>query len=197
MVIYLIPFYYLTTKISGEKESKAREGMKMMGLNDGTYYLSWYILFFSIVFVQSLIIAIISQIGIFKKVNFIIFLVFCVMYSSTLFGQSFLIVSFLPRSSGIAATLFHFITYYLSFILQDPLTPSGLQYGMSIFPNVCMNQCIKQIFFYNFNTSDGLNFSSFSVVYQGYSFIGGLGMLLFNLVFWICLGLYCDQVVPS
>lgn len=68
---------------------------------------------------------------------------------------------------------------------------------MSIFPNVCMNQCIKQIFFYNFNTSDGLNFSSMGVVYQGYSFSGGLLMLLFNLVFWVSLGLYCDQVVPS
>lgn len=49
MFIYLIPFYYLTTKIASEKESKAREGMKMMGLNDSTYFLSWYILFFTIV----------------------------------------------------------------------------------------------------------------------------------------------------
>jgi hypothetical protein len=49
MIIFLIPFYYLTTKIASEKESKAREGMKMMGLNDGTYFLSWYILFFVIV----------------------------------------------------------------------------------------------------------------------------------------------------
>jgi len=86
MIIFLIPFYYLTTKIASEKESKAREGMKMMGLNDGTYFLSWYILFFTIVFLQSLLIAIIAQIGIFKKVNFVIFLLFCIMYSSTLFG---------------------------------------------------------------------------------------------------------------
>lgn len=32
MIQYLIPFYYLTSKISQEKESKSREGMKMMGL---------------------------------------------------------------------------------------------------------------------------------------------------------------------
>jgi len=32
MIMYLIPFYYLTSKIAQEKESKSREGMKMMGL---------------------------------------------------------------------------------------------------------------------------------------------------------------------
>jgi hypothetical protein len=36
-----------------------------------------------------------------------------------LFGWSFAIVAFLPtrRTSGIAATLFHIISFYLSFIL--------------------------------------------------------------------------------
>jgi hypothetical protein len=29
----------MVTRISEEKESKAREGMKMMGLTDSTYYL--------------------------------------------------------------------------------------------------------------------------------------------------------------
>lgn len=29
----------------GEKETKARQGMKIMGLQDGTYYLAWFIHF--------------------------------------------------------------------------------------------------------------------------------------------------------
>jgi len=48
LFIFLIPYFYLTTKIAAEKESKSREGMKMMGLNDSTYYLSWFILYFLI-----------------------------------------------------------------------------------------------------------------------------------------------------
>jgi hypothetical protein len=32
MIIYWIPLYYITQKLASEKESKAREGMKMMGL---------------------------------------------------------------------------------------------------------------------------------------------------------------------
>ncbi len=42
MNIFLLPLYYLVTKLTEEKESKAREGMKMMGLTDDVYYFAWY-----------------------------------------------------------------------------------------------------------------------------------------------------------
>jgi len=35
------------------------------------------------------------------------------------------------------------------------------------------------------------------IEYQGYSFLGGFMMMLGNCVFWTCLGLYLDQVIPS
>lgn len=60
-----------------------------------------------------------------------------------------------------------------------------------------MGQCVKQIFFYNYNTRDGLNWSTLDKEYQNFSFRGGLAMMFFDLVFWAVLGLYLDQVVPS
>jgi hypothetical protein len=124
----LIPFYYLTSKIAQEKESKSREGMKMMGLKDSTYFLAWFILFFGICVWTSFMTAIISCIGIFKKLNFFLFFVFNLFYSITLYGWAFVIVAFIPtkRSSGIAATLINIITYFLSFTLQDPNTPAAM-----------------------------------------------------------------------
>ena len=68
---------------------------------------------------------------------------------------------------------------------------------MSLFPNVCMKQIVKQIFFYNFNTQSGLTFATTGVEYQGYSFRNGLLMMTFNVFFWTLFGFYCDQVVPS
>ena len=199
MIIYLIPFYYLTSKIASEKESKAREGMKMMGLTDGTYYISWFIFYSGISFVTSLIVATMCKVGVFKNVDFILFFLFCFLYGVTLYGISFTVVSFLPnkRSSSIAATLLHVISYYLVFIIADPGTPGAAQYGLSILPNVAMAQIVKQVFFYNLNTREGLTFSTLGVSYQNYSFLGGILMLLIDIVFWTILGLYCDQVVPS
>jgi hypothetical protein len=56
---------------------------------------------------------------------------------------------------------------------------------------------VKQIFFYNYNTGDGLAFSTLGMSYQGYSFRGGILMLIFDNILWTFLGLYLDQVVPS
>jgi hypothetical protein len=55
----------------------------------------------------------------------------------------------------------------------------------------------KQIFFYNQNTADGLRWSTLNITYQNYSFLGGLLMMIFDVVFWGLLGMYLDQVVPS
>jgi len=44
MCVFLLPLYYMVTRLSEEKESKAREGMKMMGLRDNSYYFAWAIL---------------------------------------------------------------------------------------------------------------------------------------------------------
>jgi hypothetical protein len=51
--------FYITTKLAEEKESKAREGMKMMGLKDGSYYLSWIFFNTVVVFFMSFIVSII------------------------------------------------------------------------------------------------------------------------------------------
>lgn len=51
--------FYVTTKLAEEKESKAREGMKMMGLKDGSYYLSWILFNTAVVFFMSFIVTII------------------------------------------------------------------------------------------------------------------------------------------
>ena len=127
MISFGIQYLYITSKISSEKESKAKEGMKMMGLRDSTYYFAWFIFFMTIGFVTSIIIAILSN-GLFGKVNPVLFFIFCMLYSINLWAWAFNIVAFLPtkRSSGIAAVLLHFITYYISFLVNDPASPSSL-----------------------------------------------------------------------
>lgn len=128
MIIFKIPYFYITSKIASEKESKAKEGMKMMGLRDSTYYLSWFILYMTISIFTSLVVTAISMRGIFIQVNNILFFIFCILYSINLFGWALIIVTFLPtkRSSGIASVLLNFITFYMSFILRDEATPSIL-----------------------------------------------------------------------
>ena len=59
-----------------EKETKAKEGMKIMGLTDGIYFLSYFIQYIIISFFDSIIISII-YFFLFTKIPFIVlFLMF-------------------------------------------------------------------------------------------------------------------------
>jgi len=40
-LIYIVPLYRLAYRIVNEKETRARESMKMMGLQDTSYWMSW------------------------------------------------------------------------------------------------------------------------------------------------------------
>jgi hypothetical protein len=114
--------------LSSEKESKAREGMKMMGLKDSSYFLSWFILFSVISAITSIIATIVSSRGILTNVRPIMFFLFSQLYSVTLFGEAFFIVAFMPtkRSSGISVSLFHLISFFISRVLSDSSTSSAL-----------------------------------------------------------------------
>ena len=52
MFTFLIPLYYLVSKLAEEKELRSREGMKMMGLKDSSYFLSWFVFYFLIIIVM-------------------------------------------------------------------------------------------------------------------------------------------------
>jgi hypothetical protein len=47
----------MTSKISSEKESKVKEGMKMMGLRNTTYFTEWFLTFILISIVNSAIVS--------------------------------------------------------------------------------------------------------------------------------------------
>jgi hypothetical protein len=86
----------MVSKLAEEKESKAKEGMKMMGLKDSSYYLSWFIFYFILIFVMSLIMSIIVGISVFPQSNKILIFLILFSYGFSLFGFIVLIVALIP-----------------------------------------------------------------------------------------------------
>lgn len=118
--IYLLPLYYMVTKLAEERESRAREGMKMMGLKDRTYFAGWFIFFFMInILIASLIVAVLS-IEVFANSNMWLLWLMSLEYGMTLYGFSFMLVAFLPnkKASATAATVTHLLSYYLAIIYK-------------------------------------------------------------------------------
>jgi hypothetical protein len=65
----LLPLYYMVTKLAEERESRAREGMKMMGLKDRSYFIGWFIFLLLINLVIATLIVAVLRIEVFKNSN--------------------------------------------------------------------------------------------------------------------------------
>lgn len=93
--------------------------MKMMGLKDTIYYMSWFTFFFILMFMMAVIIMGLIGWTLFAQSNKFLVLMLCVLYGISLFGESVVIVALLPnvRSSATAATLFHVISYFLIYTI--------------------------------------------------------------------------------
>ena len=110
----------MVSKIAEEKESRGREGMKMMGLRDETYFLAWFIFLLLIVTGMSTLMVITAAVGVFPQSNMFLILLMSVLYGMTMFGFAFSITSVFTgkKSSATAATLLHILSYYFGFVFQ-------------------------------------------------------------------------------
>lgn len=116
LLMYILPVYRLISNIVAEKESKARESMRMMGLSDASYWLSWFTYYLIIVTIISVLCIIILSANVFKYSNRgLIFLYFWV-YGMSLFGLCIFLQAFFStaRVAAITGTLIYFGTSFIT-----------------------------------------------------------------------------------
>lgn len=171
MFTFLIPLYYIVSKLAEEKESKSREGMKMMGLKDSSYFLSWIVFFFTIILFMTVVITVMVSFNVFPQTNKLFVFLLSFFYGMSLFGVSVVIVALLPkqRSSATAASLLHIITFFLVAVVKDGGTATSVKIAMSIFPNVGMTFCMYNLFHFE-TESSGLTFDNVGLKYNNISF---------------------------
>ena len=118
MCIFLLPLYYMVTKVAEEKESRGREGMKMMGLRDETYFIAWFIFLLLIVGGMSALMVLTASLNIFPQSSILLILLMSVLYGMTLYGFAFSIIAICPgkKSSATAASLIHILSYYFGLV---------------------------------------------------------------------------------
>lgn len=172
----------------------------MMGLQDGTYYLGWYILFSIFNFWNALTGTIIFKLTLFANISSLLIFLFLFFYGFALFGQAWIIVAILPttRGANLLVLLFQIITFSLGQTFTNAIPDPHVINALSFLPNVALTQIVKQLIFYNFQTGDGLRLSGNSgYVYENYSFQTGMLFLAANAVIYSLIGIYLDQVLPS
>ena len=196
IIAYMCPLCLYVYRMVGEKENKSKEGMKIMGLNEGTYFLSYFIQYVVITFVDSIINTVILAF-IFTKIPFYYLFIILFLWTLDLFAMIFFFQSFIDKTrvALILSLLIYFASYFLSMACMDEGAAKYLKIIMSILPTVCIELGIVLLgkfesHFKQFHPSD------YTKTYTNYSiFIMNL-MQFIDFFLFLFLGYYLQNVLP-
>ncbi|XP_030747414.1 ATP-binding cassette sub-family A member 5-like [Sitophilus oryzae] len=209
IVRVLIPFYtvialsqfitYLLILIVGEKEKKIKEGMKIMGLYDSVFWLSWFIIYAIFVLLLTIIYcSLVFALNIFTNTSFGMIFLLIFMYSLSIIMFGFMITPFFDKSrtAGILGnfavtilSLFYFIQVFardsssIALWMVSLISPAGFALAMD-------KALLMDL------AGQGVNLSN---VWDGpdMPFGGSLIMMAVDVVLYGFIAYYLDNVVPS
>ena len=141
LLMYILPVYRLISNIVSEKETKARESMKMMGLKDFSYWLSWFCYYLIIVTIISILSVIVLAFNVFKYTNKGVIFLFFWIYGLSLFGLVVFLQSFFSRArvAAISGTLVYFGTSFINAAVGDPSVKAGPKTLASLLTTVAVS----------------------------------------------------------
>jgi len=86
LLMYILPIYRCLDRIVSEKGSRIRESMRMMGLSDTAFWLTWFTYYIIVTTIITLLVCIILSFRALKYSNFGVIFIFFWLYGFSLFG---------------------------------------------------------------------------------------------------------------
>ena len=196
VVAYMCPLCLYIYRIVSEKESGAKEGMKIMGLSEGIYFLSYFLQYLIISLFVSIINSIIIGRVYTKIPYYFIFLIFF-LWALNIFALAFFFQSFIDstRFALILSLLLYFIMYFISLACIRVTAPKSIKIGLSFFPPCALEVGIVlisefQSHFRKFHPS------YFSKTYTNYSLLLLFIQFIIDFFIYLILGFYLQNVIP-
>ena len=195
-VTSLVPVCRMISKIVTEKESKVRESMKMMGLKDTPYWMSWFIMYSIIYTFTSLGCTVVSFLIFDYSNKFVIFLVFF-LYGQSCLAFSVLISSIFnkAKTAVLVGMLLFFISYF-SLLSVTNTTPKETLSVLSLFNTVAMAEGFIEMMSFE-GSQIGITFSNIMDSYYNYSVGKSLIFLTIDTCLYWILALYLDKVIKT
>ncbi|XP_047474330.1 phospholipid-transporting ATPase ABCA3-like [Penaeus chinensis] len=191
---------YMMMLVVDEKEKKIKEGMKMMGLRDSVYWLSWFSVYFMYVLLLAVICIIVLPLArVFVHANlFLLFLLF-ILYGSSSIVFALMLTPFFDKAkvAGVVGNLLQVamsLLYYLQVFLEDDMG-QGTFWALGLLSPCAFSLALDKVILFD-SSSEGLNFSN---VWEGpgLPFAGSLIMISIDICLYLFLAFYLDNVLPS
>ena len=203
---FIIPFFIIVAYMANlclyvyrmvlEKESRAKEGMKIMGLEEGIYFLSYFLQYLIINIFVSLINSIIVNF-IFKTIPFYYIYILFFLWGMNVLALAFFCQSFLDSTkiALILSLLIYFIMYFISLSGIKETSSKSLKVGLSFFPPAILE--ITIVMFSEFESHfRKYKPKYFSKIYTNYSLLYMFIMSIVDFFIYTFLGYYLTMVLP-
>ncbi|XP_074871096.1 cholesterol transporter ABCA5 isoform X2 [Carettochelys insculpta] len=199
LVIAFSPFgYYLAIHIVAEKEKRLKDFLKIMGLHDTAFWLSWVLLYTTLIFIMSFLMAVIATASSLfpKSSSLVIFLLFFLYGIASVFF-AFMLTPLFKKSKHVGiveflATLaFGFVG--LAIVLLEDF-PKSFVWLLSPLCQCTFLIGIAQVMHLE-DYEDGAIFSNLN--HGPYPLLISLILLVLDSMFYLLLAVYLDQVIPG
>ena len=196
VVAYMSPLSLYIYRIVGEKETKIKEGMKIMGLREGQYFLSYFIQYAIISIVVSFINSLLFKVVLNHiPLHFLFILIF--LWSLDVFALIYFFQSFIDRTriAIVLSLVIYFIMYCVSLACMFEKTSIKLKIVLSLFPAVSLNTGILLLSKFEYHFRHFYN-RDFTIDHYNYSL--AIMFLMFGIDFflYLFLGYYLHNVLP-
>ena len=196
VMAYMSPLSLYVYRMVGDKETKIKESMKIMGLEEGQYFLSYFIQYTVINIFTSLINA-----GLFSCfldcIPYYYLFVTLLLWSLNVFALIYFFQSFIDKTkiALVLSLVIYFMMYCVSLACMFEGGSMVWKIVLSLFPQVCLNNGILLFskFQYHFRTFKDREFLD---IYTTFSV--GIMFLMFVVDFFLFLflGFYLNNVLP-
>nr|QUF59433.1 ATP-binding cassette transporter Abca5 [Brachionus angularis] len=207
-LFYMYSLITFVTNVVDEKEKRLKETMRMMGMLDSAFWISWILIYLIPLSVLNFIIAILMfSINFFKSFNLTILFFFLIEFYSIvtiIFGMLFSTFFQKSKSAGAASGSFYTILSLFYFVIFIPRQfgteiPVWAQYLLGLFFPCAFSLGIDQMIFtqatYGSYFSSELFFNS--VRPNGISIFACFLMLFIDAILYYLLTIYFENVIQG
>uniref|UniRef100_A0A673V7P4 ATP binding cassette subfamily A member 6 n=1 Tax=Suricata suricatta TaxID=37032 RepID=A0A673V7P4_SURSU len=195
-LLYFFPFMHFISLNVTKERKKYKDLMKMMGLQDSAFWLSWGLIYAGFIFIISIIIAVvITSTQIIFMTGFMVIFTLFFLYGLSLIALVFLMSVSLKQTVLTNLVMFLLVVFWggVGFAVYYRRLPSSLEWILSICSPFTFTAGLSKIIHLE-STMNGIIFPDPSG--DSYVMIATFSVLAFDALFYLALALYFDKILP-
>ena len=196
ILAYLCPLILYVLKMVVEKESRSKEVMKIMGMGEGTYFLSYFVEYFIVNIIYCFAVGYVSQLT-FRFIPYLVLVLYLWLFGLNIFALAFFCQSFMDttRLALIVSCLIYCLMLFVSAAVYDYTIKKTYKVIAALLPpvNLLLGAFTMGEFsrvFYNFKKKD------IPENYVNYSMSTCCIMFTADFFIYLFLGYYLQNVIP-